>query len=978
MTVPYRQVYPLSSSADERADCHVKDYHDASLIPVRTHHRPLSLSRLSSRWSRGGNRPNSAPLASSPAPPSPRSYRSVSPLHRTGSSRYQIETGGYGANTRPQTPLSQKSVSGILSYPALLSYIANELRHRIVLTDCQKDGIEYKSSFDGQEAVDKLLLITQSRDRHLAVRVGRALESQRLFHDVNYERRLVDSVSGLYQFDDQLSTNDLAFSAPLTDGFPCGVYTELTHCYSPTCAFDHEPCYSYFCPKRTLRREQSNSYVGSTATSGDRRSSSLDAFRREVFWVDTVDSTVRESISRSEWKRQEAIFELIHTEANFVRILQYMWIEPILENADVLFANDLERCDQFVRDVFDNIRSICDGHVQFLAALQARQREQSIVTQIGDVMMEYVDYFDPFIQYSASRYKAKFVFEQERMKNSAFAEFVMVTMRHPSSQRLPLFGYLQQPTTRLGRYNLLLNGILKETPDNHPDREIIPKIIKMIEIILTQMNIKTGEAKNRYDLERIQANLQFKNPLDHVDLDLGNKDRRIIKEDKLYKSPNNLSSTEFQVILLDNYLLVARVKLEKGLQQFVIQRPVGLGTQMPLRPVMEYPYPSDNNNNTLIGPIGTKNQTFPITFQHLGRHGSGSFTLYAASKPAQKPLLEKIKALQDYRNNSRVALKMITAVKEHEIFVTNKSNHMVTFNNGRQYVLATNDGVYVGHMERSSPPRRVLALERVTQVEVLEGAQKLLVLADRTLWEYALHVVNTQGGRTGSGANSEKRRQIQSSVPFFHVGECLDKTLLCIPKGNFSTRIIVYEPQRLEDYSKHRKRHNRLPPTPHPLDLPMKKFAECSVPTEVWNIELSKYKMFVTTSYGVSILDMRDVRNIMPQNLLNSKDPQLSFVSSRERDHQIRSIQKRINIFRTPDSQHVVCYDEFAFYIDNQGNRARPEFLIEWEGHPEAYGFCYPYLIAFEPNFIEIREIHKVRWRQPSDDVKSFALSFSH
>ena len=51
---------------------------------------------------------------------------------------------------------------------------------------------------------------------------------------------------------------------------------------------------------------------------------------------------------------------------------------------------------------------------------------------------------------------------------------------------------------------------------------------------------------------------------------------------------------------------------------------------------------------------------------------------------------------------------------------------------------------------------------------------------------------------------------------------------------------------------------------------------------------------------------------------------------------------------------------EFAFYIDGQGNRVRPDFLIEWEGTPEGYAFHYPYIIAFDQSFIEVRNIFTV------------------
>ena len=66
---------------------------------------------------------------------------------------------------------------------------------------------------------------------------------------------------------------------------------------------------------------------------------------------------------------------------------------------------------------------------------------------------------------------------------------------------------------------------------------------------------------------------------------------------------------------------------------------------------------------------------------------------------------------------------------------------------------------------------------------------------------------------------------------------------------------------------------------------------------------------------------------------------------------------------------------EFAFYIDRGGRRSRKNFLVYWEGAPTSFGeFCftfarvtqltsctiafqYPYVLAFEPTFVEIRNV---------------------
>jgi RHO1 GDP-GTP exchange protein 1/2 len=85
-------------------------------------------------------------------------------------------------------------------YPALLSRVAHAFRERIPITDRVKDGLTYKDSFDGREAVDKIAYIIKTTDRNLALLLGRALDAQKFFHDVTYDHRLRDSSNELYQF----------------------------------------------------------------------------------------------------------------------------------------------------------------------------------------------------------------------------------------------------------------------------------------------------------------------------------------------------------------------------------------------------------------------------------------------------------------------------------------------------------------------------------------------------------------------------------------------------------------------------------------------------------------------------------------------------------------------------------------------------------------------------------------------------------
>lgn len=81
---------------------------------------------------------------------------------------------------------------------------------------------------------------------------------------------------------------------------------------------------------------------------------------------------------------------------------------------------------------------------------------------------------------------------------------------------MELNGYLTKPTTRLGRYNLLLREILKKTPDDSPDKILIPQVMGIVTKYLERVNAETGKRENLFNLQQIQERLEFKSPQEYV------------------------------------------------------------------------------------------------------------------------------------------------------------------------------------------------------------------------------------------------------------------------------------------------------------------------------------------------------------------------------------------------------------------------------------------------------------------------------
>lgn len=489
--------------------------------------------------------------------------------HQPLGHRPSVASTGSGGAERPPTA----RIRAPLVYPALLSKVGECFRQKIITGDRTKNGLTYKNAFSGSEAVDVLSYIIRTTDRNLALLLGRALDAQKFFHDVTYEHRLRDSTSEMYQFRETMM--DEPEEKPAVNG----VFVLLSECYSPTCTRD-QLCYSIACPRRLEQVSRLNlkPQVG-LKKEQDILNDDADQTDEQKLWINTVPKEIAESVGDREKKRQEVISEICYTERDFVKDLEYLrdfWILPLRSNGSPIPTS---RRDRVVRNIFSNVidhPSIHSVSSRFARALTERQQKHPVVRNIGDIFLEIVPQFEPFILYGSKQMEAKFGFENERSNNPNFAKYVDEIERRKESRKLELNGYLTKPTTRLARYPLLLDNVLKYTEDGNPDKEDIPKVMTMIRELLTRVNAESGKAENRFNLKRLNEQLRFR-PQDRVDLKLTDEGRDLVFKTQFKKSPTD--PTDITAFLFDHAVLLVRIKqVGKGQEEVKAYRRVSSST----------------------------------------------------------------------------------------------------------------------------------------------------------------------------------------------------------------------------------------------------------------------------------------------------------------------------------------------------------------------------------------------------------------
>ncbi|KAJ1567487.1 RHO1 GDP-GTP exchange protein 2, partial [Cladochytrium tenue] len=361
-------------------------------------------------------------------------------------------------------------------FPAFLSHIAAAFLAQVPLGTLVKDSIDYQDCFLGSEAVDTLAYLIQTSDRNVSLILGRALEAQGFIYNVTYSSQLCDSSTEIFKINpyaafaildpfgvsagaperehleeserfenssDWTDATKLAYSA-----LPQGVFTILTDCYSPTCTNGHM-CYSVSCPRR---------------------------LEQDDWWSNTVPPEVLASVSKEEEKRQNAIYDLIKTERNYVeelKTIQTLYAIP-LQASDVI---EESRKASFMKRVFLNSQDLLAANSLLLQRLLQRQRENRIIELIGDIFLEATADFRVYIEYCGNREYSRNEIAYEKAQNARFKEFLSDINLGSPDRRYLYEGKLLMK--KLSGGEVLLNVFLfdhvlvltKDRPEKRPEND---------------------------------------------------------------------------------------------------------------------------------------------------------------------------------------------------------------------------------------------------------------------------------------------------------------------------------------------------------------------------------------------------------------------------------------------------------------------------------------------------------------------------
>ena len=227
----------------------------------------------------------------------------------------------------------------------------------------------------------------------------------------------------------------------------------------------------------------------------------------------------------------------------------------------------------------------------------------------------------------------------------------------------------------------------------------------------------------------------------------------------------------------------------------------------------------------------------------------------------------------------------------------------------------------------------------------------MLLIADKSLIAYHLDAVCPVNGvaPTDSSRRAPQKLSGARDIGFFAAGIMKDRTLVFYKKRDGISSIFkVLEPV----YQKSTEKKSRLWKSGRTEFF--REFDEFYIPSECFTINLFHSSLAVSSAKGFEVLTLDKKQAWSVPDL---KQPHVATIASRLQN------QDPLGMFRLSDQEFLLCYEECAVYINKNGDISR-SVIMEFVGKAKSAAMYGPYVLLFDPDFVEIRNAQNGRLRQ--------------
>ncbi|XP_056130991.1 rho guanine nucleotide exchange factor 19 [Lampris incognitus] len=239
-------------------------------------------------------------------------------------------------------------------------------------------------------------------------------------------------------------------------------------------------------------------------------SSSFRSSRGSAFalWQDIPDvrcSGQLDNFSNEERKLQEAKFELVTSEASYIRSLAIAVDHFMLsqELGECLGAQDKQW-------LFSKLPEVKDVSERFLQDLERRLEEDILRFDVCDIVLDHCPALRRvYLPYVTNQAYQEQTYQRLLQENLRFPSILARLEEYPICQRLPLTSFLILPFQRITRLKMLVENILKRTTPGSRDEDTATKAFNELKKIIKECNSSVQSMKRMEELIHLNKKINF-------------------------------------------------------------------------------------------------------------------------------------------------------------------------------------------------------------------------------------------------------------------------------------------------------------------------------------------------------------------------------------------------------------------------------------------------------------------------------------
>uniref|UniRef100_A0A9J8AWS4 Neuronal guanine nucleotide exchange factor n=1 Tax=Cyprinus carpio carpio TaxID=630221 RepID=A0A9J8AWS4_CYPCA len=218
------------------------------------------------------------------------------------------------------------------------------------------------------------------------------------------------------------------------------------------------------------------------------------------------DSGLLKTLEPKEIILQEAMFELVTSEASYYKSLELLETH-FLRNP--LLVNTLSQSDMHF--LFSNIEDIMKASERFLMDLEHRIEESILISDVCDIVQTHaVNHFQVFISYVINQAYQEKNYRRILQENALFRENMSMLENQPKVKGLSFTSFLILPFQRITRLKLLVQNILKKVEENSEREKTAISAHQELERIVKECNEGVRKMSRTEELISIEKTLEFK------------------------------------------------------------------------------------------------------------------------------------------------------------------------------------------------------------------------------------------------------------------------------------------------------------------------------------------------------------------------------------------------------------------------------------------------------------------------------------